>query len=114
MVEASAPCKSLRMTSGNGNGGAKADWSTARVAAAERFARATVAAIDICDETRAPLSQLQKTALIEAALLEFDGLEAQLASLASIDELLHALMSVRSRARTIPNIQDGSDRTSGE
>jgi hypothetical protein len=39
-------------------------------------------------EAGTPLSQVQKVALIQAALLEFDGFEAQLNSLAVIEELL--------------------------
>ena len=64
---------------------------TAQVAAAERFARAIVVAFGVCDEVRAPLSDVQKIAVIQAALLEFDGFEAKLASLATIGDLLREL-----------------------
>ena len=61
------------------------------VAAAERFARAIVVGFTVCEEARIPLSDIQKIAIIEAALLEFDGLEGQLDSLTGIGELLRTL-----------------------
>jgi hypothetical protein len=63
----------------------------AEVAAAERFAKAIVVAFSVCEEARIPLSDVQKIAIIEAALLEFDGLEGQLGSLADVGELLRQL-----------------------
>jgi hypothetical protein len=81
------------MTFENGNGrasGVNGDLSIAKVAAAERFATAVVLGFEVCEDADAPLSQRQKIAVIEAALLEFDGLEAQLRSLASVSELLRA------------------------
>jgi hypothetical protein len=48
-------------------------------------------AFDVCEQAGVPLSQLQKIALLEAALLEFDGLEAQLGSLAAVDQLIRGL-----------------------
>lgn len=45
----------------------------------------------VCDEARIPLSEIQKIAILEAALLEFDGFESQLDSLTEIGELLRAL-----------------------
>ena len=62
--------------------------ATAKAAAAERFAGAIIAAFEVCDQFGWPLKQPQKVALVEAALLEFDGLEAQLNSLVAIGELL--------------------------
>jgi hypothetical protein len=50
-------------------------------------------AFDICEHSGVPLSQLQKIALVEAVLLEFDGLEAHLRSLATVEEQLRALAS---------------------
>jgi hypothetical protein len=50
-----------------------------------------VVAFAVCEEIRAPLTDIQKIAIIEAALLEFDGLESQLGSLAGISELLRSL-----------------------
>lgn len=63
----------------------------AEVAAAERFAKAIVVAFSVCEEARIPLSDVQKIAIIEAALLEFDGLEGQLGSLAEVGALLRQL-----------------------
>jgi hypothetical protein len=79
------------MISTNGNGRAVPVTSVARVAAAERFAGVIVSTFEKCDETSIPLSKAQKTALIEAALVEFDGFEAELSSLMRIAELLSEL-----------------------
>ncbi len=76
------------MTSKNGHAPAELAAATAKAAAAERFAGAIVSAFDVCDQVGVPLTQAQKVALIEATLLEFDGLEAQLNSLVAIGELL--------------------------
>jgi hypothetical protein len=62
------------------------------VEAAERLARATVSAFELCEGLGAPLTSAQKVALIEAGLLEFDGLEASLAAEARVDELLRSLL----------------------
>ena len=88
------------MPSGNGrrtNGLAPA---TAKAVAAERLAGAVMSAFDICEQAGVPLSQLQKVALVEAVLLEFDGLEAHLRSLAAVEEQLRAL---RDRELSRPN-----------
>jgi len=61
------------------------------VATAERLARAIVLAFEACDESGVPLSQVQRISVIEAALLEFDGLDEDLRSQASVGELLRAL-----------------------
>jgi hypothetical protein len=79
------------MISTNGNGRGVPVVSAARVAAAERFAGVIVSTFEKCDETSIPLSRAQKTALIEAALVEFDGFEAELSSLMRIAELLNEL-----------------------
>jgi hypothetical protein len=63
---------------------------TAQVAAAQRLARAVIVAFAACEEACMPLSDLQKIAVIEAALLEFDGFEAQYDRLEGISELLRA------------------------
>jgi hypothetical protein len=75
------------------NGGSEAGLATcaARVATAERLARAIVLAFEACDEGGVPLSQIQRISVIEAALLEFDGLDEDLRSQASVGELLRAL-----------------------
>lgn len=75
------------MTS-NGKAPMELAAATAKAAAAERFAGAIIAAFEVCEQVGWPLKQPQKVALVEAALLEFDGLEAQLHSLAEIGELL--------------------------
>jgi hypothetical protein len=79
------------MSSGNGTVRAELVAATAKAAAAERLAGALVGAFDVCEQAGVPLSQLQKIALLEAALLEFDGLEAQLGSLAAVDQLIRGL-----------------------
>jgi len=63
----------------------------AKVAAAERFAGAIVAAFEMCEEGGVPLTQIQKIAVIEAAFLEFDGFEANLRSLATVGGVLRGL-----------------------
>ena len=75
------------MTS-NGRAPVELAAATAKAAAAERFAGAIIVAFEVCDQVGWPLKQPQKVALVEAALLEFDGLEAQLNSLVAIGELL--------------------------
>jgi hypothetical protein len=79
------------MSSRNGSNQGGHDLLVAEVAAAERFAKAIVVAFSVCEEARIPLSDVQKIAIIEAALLEFDGLEGQLGSLADVGELLRQL-----------------------
>jgi hypothetical protein len=79
------------MSSRNGSSRSEHAHVTAQVAAAERFAKAIVVAFTVCDEARTPLSDVQKIAIIEAALLEFDGLEGQIDSLAGIGDLLRSL-----------------------
>ena len=76
------------MASKNGQAPVELAAATAKAAAAERFAGAIIAAFEVCDQVGWPLKQPQKVALVEAALLEFDGPEAQLHSLVSIGELL--------------------------
>jgi hypothetical protein len=78
------------MTTVNGN--RPADTAAfAQVASAERVARAIVLAFDSCDEAGAPLSEVQRIAVLEAILLEFDGLAAHLRTLASVGEALRGL-----------------------
>lgn len=76
------------MRSTNGKPRTELIVATAKAAAGERLAAAIVAGFDVCAQAGVPLSQLQKIALVEAALLEFDGFEAHLGSVATIDELL--------------------------
>jgi hypothetical protein len=78
------------MTTVNGNHPVDAA-AFAQVASAERVARAIVLAFDTCDETGAPLSEIQKITVLEAILLEFDGFAAHLRTLASVGQLLRDL-----------------------
>ena len=78
------------MTSRNGKHGAAGTLLTTQ-AAARRFAAAIVASFGVCDEVCTPFTDLQKITLIQAALLEFDGLEAELDSLSRIGDLLREL-----------------------
>jgi hypothetical protein len=78
------------MTTVNGNRPADSA-AIAHVASAERVARAIVLAFDSCDETGAPLSEIQKIAVLEAILLEFDGFGAHLRTLASVGKALREL-----------------------
>jgi hypothetical protein len=79
------------MPAANGDGRPEPLVITAQLAAAERLASAIVFAFDVCEESGVPLSQAQKVAVIEAALLEFDGLEASLNSLTSVAALIREL-----------------------
>jgi hypothetical protein len=81
------------MASNNGNGPVDLATAAANAAAAERLAGAIVVGLEICEQAGTPLSQVQKVSLIQAALLEFDGLGAQLSSLAVIEELLREGLS---------------------
>lgn len=79
------------MASENGHGSAEVTVFTAHAAAARCLARVIAVSIDACDEADMPLSELQKAAVIEAALLEFDGFGLQLASLVAMGELMRDL-----------------------
>ena len=63
----------------------------AHVAAAERIARGIVVAFGTCEEVGVALSDVQKIAVVQAMLLEFDGFAAQLGSLECLGRLLHEL-----------------------
>lgn len=88
------------MASTNGNGYERPqrrllddalDPTTAQVAAAQRLAGAIVGAFDACELARMPLTQRQKVAVVQAALLEFDGFAAHLSALGATGEALHRL-----------------------
>jgi hypothetical protein len=79
------------MTSKNGQATAETTMFTAHAAAAKCLARVVAVSIDACDGADMPLSELQKAAVIEAALLEFDGFGLEVASLAAVGELLRDL-----------------------
>ena len=71
------------------NGNRPADAAAfAHVASAERVARAVVLAFDACDDAGAPPSDVQRIAVLEAVLLEFDGFAAHLRTLASVGQAL--------------------------
>jgi hypothetical protein len=80
------------MSSRNGSNGAARDAAvTAKVAAAERFARALVVAFGALDDLGLPLTDVQRIAMIQAALLEFDGFEAQLDALDDVGRVLRGV-----------------------
>ena len=79
------------MPSENGQGRPDGAVFTAQGAAARCVARVIAVSIDACEEANIPLSELQKVALIESALLEFDGFGVQLASLVAVGDLLRDL-----------------------
>jgi hypothetical protein len=54
----------------------KAHWvDNAKLFAAERMARAYVSGVSLCEEAGRPLTGLQQTELMKAALLELEGIE---------------------------------------
>lgn len=77
--------------SANGNANGNVSVATTQLAAAERTARAIVFAFELSEGSGAPLSHAQKTYMIEAALIEFDGFEAELTTFGSLDKLFRAL-----------------------
>ena len=64
---------------------------TAQVVAAQRVARQLVLGFELCADSGVPLSELQKIALFSAALLEFDGMHAEVEGRLQIDRLLGEL-----------------------
>jgi hypothetical protein len=80
------------MSSRNGSNGVGRDAAVmAKVAAAERFARALVVAFGALDDLGLPLTDVQKIAMVQAALLEFDGFEAQLDALDDVGRVLRGV-----------------------
>ena len=78
------------MTSENGD--ARTEIAEiAQVAAAERIAAAVVSAFNSCEESGIELSEVQKIALIEAMLLQFDGFADQLRTIERVGRLIEAL-----------------------
>jgi hypothetical protein len=75
----------------NGNGSHESLQATVEGAVARCLVRALVVGFDACDDGGMPLSQLQRIALLECALLEFDGLGLHIASLTAVAELLSRL-----------------------
>lgn len=82
------------MSSLNGNGYEETVVSTAHGATARCLARAVVVAFDACEDSDVPLSELQKVAVVEAALREFDGFGTHLASLSFVGQVLRDLRSL--------------------
>lgn len=81
----------MEIVNGNGNGRAETIALTAQVASARCLARTIAIAFDACEDAEVPLSELQRVALIEAALLEFDGFGAHLGTLSTVGSLLRDL-----------------------
>jgi hypothetical protein len=80
------------VSSRNGNGiPSETVTGAARNASARCLSRALICAFDVCDETGVPLSQLQRIAILEAVLCEFDGFGENLSSLATVSWLLREL-----------------------
>ena len=78
---------------GNGNGhghghGSVDTAAIAQAAAAERMAAAVVFAFGACEDAGIGLSEVQKIALIEALLLQFDGFTSRMRSLDGVGQLL--------------------------
>ncbi len=81
------------MRSTNGYGSLETAMASAHGSAARCLARALIMAFDTCDQTGIPLSQLQRAAIVEAALLEFDGFRVHASSLATVSRLLGEMQS---------------------
>jgi hypothetical protein len=65
--------------------------STTAVATAERCARALTVGFGLCDEGGFPLNERQRTALLTAALLTFDGFQAETQGTLEVEALLAEL-----------------------
>jgi len=79
------------MSASNGDGHGEQVVITATVASAKRLARVIVFAFETCEDEGCPLSHLQKIALIEAALIEYDGFEADLSTLTRLGAMFREL-----------------------
>ncbi len=71
---------------------------TVPVLAATRIARLLVAAFDLSEELEVPLSDCQKIALLTSALVEFDGVQAEIDGLQRIERVLAELRDSNGRA----------------
>ena len=65
--------------------------TTAQVAAAQRVARALTVGFGLCDEAGFPLSERQRISMLAAALLGFDGFQAETEGLLGVEQLLAGL-----------------------
>jgi hypothetical protein len=61
---------------------------TMQTVAAQRIASLLVLGFGLCEEAHVPLSERQRIALLTAALLEFDGVRAEIEGLLQIERLL--------------------------
>ncbi len=72
-----------------------------QVQAARMLSRAVVGALEAADSSGRALTELQKGALVEAALLAFDGYKAEtLGLMATDDRIRAAVATVEDRADT--------------
>jgi hypothetical protein len=61
---------------------------TLQAVAAQRIAGLLILGFGLCEEGRVPLSDRQKIAMLTSALLEFDGIQAEVHGLLQIERLL--------------------------
>jgi hypothetical protein len=78
---------------------------TVHVVVADRLARAVVATFGLCEDCGAPLAERQKIALCTAALLEFDGVQAEIDGLRRVERLLDGIRDTDGRA---PHFGEGA------
>lgn len=67
------------------------DAQVAQMAAAERTAQILISGFRVCHEDGSPLSERQQSALLAAALVEFDGFRESVQGALSLDRLLARL-----------------------
>ena len=65
--------------------------AAAQVAGAQRVARALTVGFGLCEEAGFPLSERQRISMLTAALLAFDGFQAETEGLLHIEQLLAGL-----------------------
>lgn len=70
------------------------DAHTAQMAAAERTAQTLISGFRVCHEDGSPLSERQQSALLAAALVEFDGFRESVQGALSLDRLLARLADI--------------------
>lgn len=68
--------------------------ATLHVVAAERVAKATVTGFGFCEECGQPLNERQKVALLTAAMMELEGLQAEVESVLGVERLIAELRSI--------------------
>ena len=67
------------------------------VVTADRIARFVVAGVGLCEQSGVPLSERQRVALLTAALLEFDGVQAEVDGLREVEHMLQELRDWNAR-----------------